>query len=241
MQSKGMKSTKFKVTDFDYFAKEGAALHGLGMSQDDILSTGGVMTNTLDAATGMNQMRQVFQNLATSKATPDRVKVLTKLKVKLDQIDMVGETPLQALEAVYAALDKVSEQDQRAYKAILFEKANVGTADQIMAERAKIAEVKAGLSDSSEFESDFKTMSTGRNAADARQKIRIQQQDAARGSYTNLVRQSIEADSKEKGDSAFQTWGKKVMYDVPTWFGVKPEHAAPPGALRACKRSWRPE
>lgn len=224
LQSGGIKSTKFKIPDLQHLAAIGADLKTFGMSEDEQLSQFALMGDVYGGE-AHTKMRDLVQNLATVGSKPDAQPWLKKMGLKSTDIDMVGEDFPTAINTLMKGLNQLPEADRNSALKKIAEGTNIGAIHQVSRTMERAAGVKAGLSDFTEYDSDVRTMTGGRNAATIRQTNELELLRGQRNRNRDLFGRQVEIEAMKNGDSDVSVAVSKGLFAFFTSLGISPELA----------------
>lgn len=80
-----------------YLAKQGSALKQAGLSEEEQLASFGVLRKSFEAPDSGVALRNVSMHMATAGGATDKKAALKEIGLKPEDVDMVGESFLDAL------------------------------------------------------------------------------------------------------------------------------------------------
>jgi len=259
------KSSNLQLSDLPALAKEGAALRTGLKPEEQLASFASLLDVGLDSGTAATGLRNVSQRLQTARGDDKKLATLESMGITPEQVDLVGEDFLTAIERVQSGVMKLPEAERATAIKSLFEEAGSSTFSQLAGSTGKIRDYITAQQDTAGFAQDVSVAQSGRNAAKIRLQAQIDQEAAKGAELDEVTRMGLDLQYRQQGMSDFQRkmrlegtdplgLGFKVPflgYDTTRVFGYSPEESArqtqgffsgeAEGALSNVREAYGPE
>jgi hypothetical protein len=204
-QIQGLQETPMKMVDLPYLARHSETLSAAGMTPEDQLATFAHMIGTEDSEMAGTHLRLIVNNLAEIRNRPKETKLLRKIGLKPDDVDLAGEDLFTALERIDAGIKKLPAGQQTAAWDELFEQRSAADARRLAHSRADVDRLRPKMRDRGVLERDFATVSTGKLATERREKTKLEMLKAANDvdSANDRLKYEVELNKRFPGNSPF--------------------------------------
>lgn len=135
--------TKIRVSELKDLAAEASTLAGAHITPEEQLATFAALRETFAAPEAATLYRNVVGRLQTAAGSPAKVKALSMLGIKPEEVDFVGETQEEVLARLQQGVESVSEETANVALSKLFEERGVAGARYLLDNQDKIKENEA--------------------------------------------------------------------------------------------------
>lgn len=224
----GLKETPIKITDLQFLAKNAAGLRGK-VSIDDQLASFAQLMGSFEGSEAGTTMRNVASRLATAGSMKDSTAALKKLKLKPEDVDLVGETLDEAIAKVKAGAEALPEKDRENALVKIFDREALPAFNLLANDAAKREQLKKDMNRGGLVEADAAVFENGRAAADRKLKLQEELAVVARDDQGDLDRRALRTEMLESGRSAIYTDAALKVTDAARYagagLGVSPDTA----------------
>jgi hypothetical protein len=219
----GLKETPLKVTDLEFLANEAAEFSGK-MSVDDQLAVYGQLMEIKEGDQASTNFRNIVGRLASARVSGEKKRALRKLKLKPEDVDLVGETFDEAIGKIDRGLQQRPEKEREGIIKLLFEERAVPAFIAL----AKGADERTALKQQMQRDlvnEDAAVFERGPAAANRRQDLNLEQQKVKRDDRGNEWRKAIESELLDRGYSPLSTAYTLKKFDIHRLLGNDPDVA----------------
>jgi hypothetical protein len=135
----------------------------------------------------------------TSKGNAGREAALGQLKLKPEDVDLLGENMQTVLDRLGTGLEGVKETDRLSVLSSLVDESAAGPLLGLVRDRAKLPAAVASMSDEAGFAADVGTATSGRANAKERLELRQRRQQAADDQMGDLKKLALDNVLQERG------------------------------------------
>jgi TP901 family phage tail tape measure protein len=202
-------STDVQVGDLGSFAQAAPAFSNAGVSMQDTMSALAILREAEDAGQAATHGRNVVGLMTTFKSEKAKVDQLKKLKLKPEQLDLVGETLPEALTVLRDAMEAAGLNDAQRSQALktLYGQENITGASVLLGGIDKFQTFGAFQQDEAGFEQGVRVNQSGaaagtkrREARTAREHLKKKQQAIQDNALREDFRAQDTADAIEAED-----------------------------------------
>jgi hypothetical protein len=208
------KATDLQVSDLSQLAGKVQGLAGV-MRPEEVLATFDVMREKSNADTAATAVKIFGDRLRGAREDRQRVDVLRQLRLRPEDVDLLGEDVQTVLDRLATGLERVAPERRIGLIQKLFGSEVSSPIEGLLRDRGKIAEHLATIADTRGFADDVMIATAGRAAAARRQAVARERRAAARDEGTDLLIEEMEAVAEEHGLVASS---RKLMRNV-TYLG----------------------
>jgi hypothetical protein len=220
----GLKETPLKITDLEQLAKQGATLKGkIGYKEQ--LANFAMLLESMDAEKAGTGMREVALHLSTAGGAKDKTKALQSIGLKPGDVDPQQVGFEKSLVAIEEGLKKHPKVNRATFLKTLVEATNIAPFELMSHNQDKVKRYVAQEGDEAGFNAASSAGSSGRNAAERRQTVRLEQKRAEKDALNAHYRRALEEYELSQDRNDAQIGLRLKGFDTLTTFGMSPETA----------------
>lgn len=219
------RGTNVQLSALPELAKEGGTLSS-AFDQEEQLSAFAILLKSFDKGTAAVALRNITNRLQTAEVGRTQKKGLDVLGLQPTDTDFVGESLQDVLQILDTRLNQIPEEQRAGVLKNLVGESAVAPLSTLIRDRGKIPEYNELQRDAAGFEADVAIATSGRNAAEIRQRNRLERRRLQVDDQGDLLRQELSALDEDAGVSPFRRVVRSTLFDTLRWFGVSPESAA---------------
>lgn len=220
-QMSGLFETNVELKDLEEIAAVGKGLKELGgAAPDDTLAMFSILRDTLPADEAATHFRNSVLNLATAKSEPKSRRALSKMGIKPDEVDFVGEDMQAVFSRLKAGSDSLRPEDKASVLHDIFGQKNVIGAIAAMEGVGKMPERLAMAADEGAYGRASALAMGGpasrRTAAQTAEDISLLGTGAA---DFETGEKDITTEMRNRGKTPFQIWTRSKLRELGKVFG----------------------
>jgi hypothetical protein len=223
------KATDLQVSDLSQLAGKVQGLAGV-MSPAEVLATFDVLREKTGADQAATAVKIFGDRLRGAREDRQRVDVLRQLRLRPEDVDLLGEDVQTVLDRLAAGLERVAPERRAGLIQKLFGTEASSPIEGLLRDRAEIGKALETMADTRGFAEDVAIATGGRAAAARRQAVARERRAVTRDDLGDLVGEELQARLEALGQIAFQRTAAAGVYHVARTVGVSPLDAAWLGA-----------
>lgn len=155
-------STPFESSDIQAISPEAKALRSRGFSEEGLFAFFTALKETgLQPGRAAIGLRNIFSRLATASERGPAEAALKELGLAVADVDLVGETPLETLEAIKAGFDRAKPERRAALLVNLVGEEAASVFETLLEKPDRIRQLVALQADTSGFDRAIRAQTTG--------------------------------------------------------------------------------
>lgn len=235
--------TKVQASDMQDMAKAMGFLTQIGMAPDEVRAAFAVQKNVMAGPEAETSIRRIFGAMRTASSIPSKNAMLEVLG-GADQIDMVGESPAQALQNLRDMMDRLPEEQKAGMLTKLFGEKQVAGATYMLNNIDTFVRNQDLQRVSENYDKAAREATAGDNAAAVRrenEKRLLDLRDFDRKRDVVGRAAEIQLEQQRRGDAPFIRDLWKYFADNAIAMGLDPTVVSqwPPGSVLRDQTDWK--